>query len=112
MMLTPAVIVLMLLMRDILITSQMAPFTIHYGENLPPKGKKLLLVVYGVIAGLHNLAHYYAVKVLPLGDVMMVSAVILPLELRGFGSAGHSRLLIKHLLHLLQRCLCRTQKAV
>ena len=68
-------LVLMLLMRDILITSQMAPFTIHYGENLPPKGKKLLLVVHGVIAGLHNLAHFYAVNVLPLGDVMMVSAV-------------------------------------
>ena len=69
-------LVLLLLMRDFLITFQTIPFTTYYAEKLPPtKGKKLLLIVHGIIGGLHSLVHYYAVTFLPLGDVMMISAV-------------------------------------
>ena len=69
-------LVMLLLMRDVTVTFQTVPFTTYYAESLPPtKGKKLLLIVHGIIGGLHSMAHYYAVTVLPLGDVMMVSAV-------------------------------------
>ena len=66
----------LLLMRDLLVLSQTVPFTIYCSEGLPrTKGQKFLLVFNGLISTLNSLAHYHAVTVLPLGDVMMISAV-------------------------------------
>ena len=69
-------LIMLLLIRDIFISFELIPFTTYYGEALPPtKFQKMLLIFQGVIGGLNSMAHYYAVTVLPLGDVMMISAV-------------------------------------
>ena len=51
------------------------PATIAGGDNPFPPGKWHLVVVRGLVAGGQLLAHFYAVRHLPLSDVMMLASI-------------------------------------
>ena len=67
--------VTMLLYRDALMATVVTPATIAGGDNPFPPGKWHLVVVRGLVAGGQLLAHFYAVRHLPLSDVMMLASI-------------------------------------
>ena len=66
---------LMVLIRDILQGSINTPFVIQANENPFPKGRKLLILIRGLAGGVQMMGHFYAVRYLPMADVMMISSV-------------------------------------
>ena len=51
------------------------PATIAGGDNPFPPGKWHLVVVRGTLAGCQLMSHFYAVRHLPLSDVMMLASI-------------------------------------
>ena len=66
---------LMVLIRDIIQASFNVPFLIHSNESSFPKGRRIILVVRGVVGGLLMMVHFYAIRYLPIADVMMISSI-------------------------------------
>ena len=66
---------LLVLIRDVLQASFNTPFLIHANETPFPKGRIILVAIRGIAAGLLFMGHFYAVRYLPMADVMMISSV-------------------------------------
>ena len=67
--------VMMLLTRDLIMITWTTPLTIAGGDNPFPPGKWHLVVVRGTLAGCQLMSHFYAVRHLPLSDVMMLASI-------------------------------------
>ena len=66
---------LMILIRDILQFSITAPSVIQANENPFPRGRKILILIRGLAGGVQMMGHFYAVRYLPMADVMMISSI-------------------------------------
>ena len=64
-----------LINRDSIMISMTTPFTIAGGDNPFPRGKLLLVIARGLAAGCQLGGHFYAVRYLPMSDVMMISSI-------------------------------------
>merc|ERR1711892_1539599 len=67
--------ILMILFRDLMTASFNLPFVIKANKTSFPKGKRTLVVIRGMSVGLLLMAHFYAVRYLPMADVMMISSI-------------------------------------
>ena len=67
--------ILMIFIRDIFTASFNLPFLIHANETPFPKGKRSLVVLRGLSVGILLMAHFYAVRYLPMADTMMISSI-------------------------------------
>ena len=66
---------LMLLIRDFFQLSVTSSFTIAGGENPFPAGKRWLIIARGSAAACQLTGHFYAVRYLPMSDVMMIASI-------------------------------------
>ena len=67
--------ILMVLMRDVITASFNMPFLIQANQTPFPKGRRTIIVIRGMSVGILLMAHFYAVRHLPLADVMMISSI-------------------------------------
>jgi len=62
-------------LREVFTTLFMMPFLIHADETPFPRGKRTIMIFCGAVTGILLMAHFYAVRYLPLADVMMISSI-------------------------------------
>jgi len=65
----------MVFWREVCLVPQYVPPIIHNGQNPFPRNKLPLLAIRAIGDALNMMCHFYALNVLPLGDVMMIAAV-------------------------------------
>jgi len=65
----------MILWREVFLAPQYAPPIIYNGQNPFPRKKLPLLAIRAIGDALNMMANFYALNVLPLGDVMMIASI-------------------------------------
>ena len=66
---------LIVFIRDVLQASFKAPFLIQSNQTPFPKGRITLVVIHVMAGGILIMGHFYAVRYLPIADVMMISSI-------------------------------------
>ena len=67
--------IVMIFFRDIITISFNLPFVIKSKQTPFPEGRRVLVIIRGLSVGVLLMSHFYAVRHLPMADVMMISSI-------------------------------------